>query len=429
MDSSTIITIATLVILVAFSAYFSASETAFSALNRIRVKNLAADGDKRAGLVLRLADDYSTLLSTILVGNNIVNIAATSIATVLFVRLMGGSGATVSTIVMTVVVLVFGEISPKTLAKEAPERFAFFSAPILRVFTVILKPVNYLFAAWKKLLSRLFKTSAEQTITEEELLTMVDEAEAEGAIGGDDKELIRSVIEFNDSKVGSILTPRVDVEAVPLDADKETVTDRFVQTGYTRLPVYSGSIDHIVGVIHLRDFFETLGQPHKTLEDIITPVVFVPTFTKISSLLASLQQAHTHLAVVTDEYGGTVGVVTMEDILEELVGEIWDEHDEVVQEVYQLRPGVFRVAGNADIEEAFAAMGRPVPADADSSTINGWVMEQTGRVPQPGDCFEYEGIAVTIDTVEHNRVIGATFALPPPEEKAAAETDGSGAPG
>lgn len=269
MDSGSIYSILTIILLVGCSAFFSASETAYSTLNRIRIKNMAEKGSKNAKLVLELSGQYDKLLSTILVGNNIVNIAMTSIATVLFIKHFPTYGATISTIIITLVVLTFGEISPKTLAKESAEPFALFAAPILRVLVVVLSPVNSLFTQWKKLLSKLIKPKGSHSMTEEELLTMVEEAEQEGAIDREDTELIHNVIEFNDSKVNEILTPRVDIEAVPVDAALDAVTALFLETGYSRLPVYDSSVDDIIGVIHLRDYFEMITQGKQKLGDIV----------------------------------------------------------------------------------------------------------------------------------------------------------------
>ncbi len=408
MDTDVLSTVGILAILVLSSAYFSATETAFSAVNRIRLKNMAAGGNKRAELALKLSNNYSTLLSTILVGNNIVNIAATSISTVLFVSLFGGTlGPTVSTIVMTVVVLIFGEISPKTLASESPESFAIFSAPALKICTVILRPLNFIFSYWKILLSKIFRFSKAPTITEEELMSMVDEAQQEGAIEQGDKELIRNVMEFGDSRVSDILTPRVDVVGIPTGASIQEATDIFLSSGYTRLPVYEGSVDNIIGIIHLRDFFEAAMKNINAIEERMTPVVFVTAYAKINDVLTTLQREKSHFAVVAGEHGGIRGVLTMEDILEELVGEIWDEHDEIVEEIYPIEENVWQISGSADIDRVFETLS--LDGEAQSSTVNGWIMEQLHRIPSPGDTFEYKHMHITIDAVENNRIITCHF--------------------
>ena len=407
MDGGSITSIVVLALLILMSAYFSASETAFSTFNRIRMKNLAEGGNKRAASALRLSEDYNTLLSTILVGNNIVNIAATSIATVLFVKHWGDAGPTLSTIVMTVVVLIFGEVTPKNLAKESPETFAMFSAPILRVITVILTPINFFFRMWKKLLSRLFKSSTGPSITEEELMTLVDEAEQEGAIDEEDRTLIQNVMEFNDSRVSEILTPRVDIVALPMGSTQAEATQLFLETGYTRLLVYQDSLDQVLGVIHLRDYFEALQRGIKDIEELLSPVVFITPYAKISDVLKILQSEKAHMAVVTDEYGGTVGLVTMEDILEELVGEIWYEHDEVVEEIHQNDDGSCLVTGAAYVDDVFEMLG--ITGESDASTVNGWIMEQLGHIPQQGDRFAFGGYEIEVLGVQNKRVTQCLF--------------------
>lgn len=403
MDSDSIRSIIAIVVLVLFSAFFSATETAFSALNRIRIKSLAEGGSKKAQLVKKLSDDYDKLLSTILVGNNLVNIAATSISTLLFVKLFQKNGATISTVVITVLVLIFGEISPKSLAKESPEKFAMFAAPFLRVLVFLLTPVNFVFTQWKRLLKKLFKTGGDRGMTEEELLTMVDEAEQDGAIEEGDRQLINSVMEFNDSVASEILTPRVDISAVRTDSSQEDISAMFVDTGYSRLPVYEGSIDSIIGVIHLRDFFDLVINNKRQLSDIIQSPVFIAPNTKISDLLALLQRAKSHMAVVTDEYGGTMGIITMEDILEELVGEIWDEHDEIIEEFVCIEDGVYKIVCSADLDKLIEYFD--LTGEFDSSTVSGWIMEQLGKIPEENDTFEYDGLAVTVLKTDHHRAL------------------------
>lgn len=405
MDGDSTGSLALIGLLLLFSAFFSASETAFSSLNRIRIKNMAENGDDRAALVLALYENYDKLLSSILVGNNIVNIALTSIVTVLFVRRFGDGGATLSTIATTVAVLIFGEVSPKTIAKESPERVALFAAPLLRLLLLVAAPVNFLFAQWRKVLSLLFRAPEEQAITEEELFSIIQEAEEEGAIDEEDRTLIQSVMDFNDSKAADILTPRVDVVAVEREATLEEIGESFLHTGYSRIPVYEESIDNIVGVLHIRDFFE-LTVKHKKLEDIIGRVIFVPPNAKISDLLKTLQAQKCHLAVVTDEFGGTVGIVTMEDILEELVGEIWDEHDEIIQQFVKLESGDYRISCSADIDEMLRFFH--LTGEADSSTVSGWVIEQLGRIPKEGDTFSYENLFVTVTRLDNRRVMEIT---------------------
>ena len=331
MDSSLIGMTVAIVILVMCSAYFSATETAFTSLNTIRMKTWAENGDKRAARALAVGEDYDKLLSSILIGNNIVNITATTISTLLFTKIFVTYGATISTVVITIVVLIFGEISPKSVAKEFPERFAMFSAPILRVIILVLTPLNFLFSMWKKLLSKIFKPSGDDGITEEELMGIVDQAESEGGLDAHEGDLIRASIEFNELDVSDILTPRVDLVAVDEESTMQEVGALFVENGYSRLPIYHETIDNIIGVVHQKDFYKARVRGEDRLAMIKSPVVYTTPNTKIFKLLRILQMNKVHMAVVVDEYGGTEGIVTLEDILEELVGEIWDEHDEVTE--------------------------------------------------------------------------------------------------
>ncbi|MGN0171508.1 MAG: HlyC/CorC family transporter [Acutalibacteraceae bacterium] len=409
MDSDSIVTILIMIVLVALSSYFSATETAFSSINRVRIKNLADSGDKRAAKVLRLSNNFDKLLSTILVGNNIVNIALSSIATVLFVRYFGAAGATLSTVVITVVVLIFGEISPKSLAKESPEKFAMLSAPVMQALTVLLTPVNFLFSLWKKLLRRLFHVSDAPSITEEELLTIVEEAQQDGGIDKHESELIRSAIEFNEMKAEDILTPRVDVKAVEQNADCAAVAKLFTQTGFSRLPVYDETIDNIVGVIHLKDFYSRIYPNGGSVASIIKPVPFIARSMNIDDLLRLLQKEKSHMAVIADEYGGTVGIVTMEDILEELVGEIWDEHDEIIEEIQKLDDNTYRIVCTTNLEEMFDFFGLEVTSDA--TTVSGWVMERLGRIPVQGDAFSYEDLQVCVTKTDGRRLLEITVTV------------------
>lgn len=396
MDSSHIPLIVAIVILIIGSAYFSATETAFSSLNRIRMKNMAADGNKRAQLTLDMADQYDRLLSTILIGNNIVNICSTSIATVLFIAWFGSStGPTLSTVVMTVLVLIFGEISPKSLAKESPEKFAMFSAPILRVFLTILSPLNFLFGQWKKLLSHIFPSEADTGITEDELLTIVDEATNDGTFDEQESDLIRSAIEFNDLDVIDVFTPRVSVCGIEDTATNEEVAQVFRETGFSRLPVYHDNIDHIVGILHEKDFYNHVIAEHKPVSAVLQAPLYIAPSLQISDLLRLFQQSQTHLAIITDEYGGTAGIVTMEDILEELVGEIWDEHDKVEPEIEQLSENTYRVRGETRLSKLFDELDLDTP-ETDLTTVNGWLMSQLNSIYEK-EVFVYEGLRFTIE--------------------------------
>lgn len=377
-----------IVVLVTFSAYFSATETAFTSLNKIRLKNMAGDGDKKAKDVLEIYDNYDNLLSTILVGNNLVNIAISSIATVMFLELYPKYGATIATAVATVIVLIFGEISPKSLAKESPERFAMFSAPIIRFFMLILKPINWIFSCWKKLIAKLFNADGIRPITEDELLTMVEEAQTEGGIDEGQSELIQNAIEFNDLEAWDVLTPRVDIKAIEIDEDEDEIAELFLETGFSRLPVYEDDLDNIIGVLNQKDFHNFIKGGRASVSEYIKPVIFVAGSMRIAQLLKRLQTVKTHIAIIVDEYGGTYGLVTMEDIIEELVGEIYDEHDAVaLQDIVQQQDGSYRVLCSTNIDKMFDYFD--IDEEVDATTVNGWVILQIDKLPEVGDSFVY----------------------------------------
>ena len=385
-----------LVILVGFSAFFSASETAFSSLNQIRLKSRAEDGDSSAARVLAMAEQYDKLLSTILIGNNIVNIAAASIGTILFTQMLGAErGATVSTIVLTIIVLIFGEVTPKSLAKEMPEKVATAVSPFLVLLMALMTPLTWLFTQWKKLLGHFVHSGEADTITEGELMTMVSEAENDGELTDRESQLIRSAIEFDDVEVEEILTPRVDVVAVEDDIPLEELAQTFAESGYSRLPVYHGTIDNIIGVVHEKDFYIARLKKATKIDDLVVPTLYTTGSTQISQLLRTLREQHHHLAVVVDEYGGTEGIITLEDILEELVGEIWDEHDEVTEDFRKQSDGSWLVSGSASVDDLYEELDLPEEEDIDSNTVNGLVQEKTCHLPKVGDRFtlgEYDGV-------------------------------------
>ena len=387
---------AALVILVGFSAFFSASETAFSSLNQIRLKSRAEDGDSSAARVLAMAEQYDKLLSTILIGNNIVNIAAASIGTILFTQMLGAErGATMSTIVLTIIVLIFGEVTPKSLAKEMPEKVATAVSPFLVLLMALMTPLTWLFTQWKKLLGHFVHSGEADTITEGELMTMVSEAENDGELTDRESELIRSAIEFDDVEVEEILTPRVDVVAVEDDIPLEELAQTFAESGYSRLPVYHGTIDNIIGVVHEKDFYIARLKKATKIDDLVVPTLYTTGSTQISQLLRTLREQHHHLAVVVDEYGGTEGIITREDILEELVGEIWDEHDEVTEDFRKQSDGSWLVSGSASVDDLYEELDLPEEEDIDSNTVNGLVQEKTCHLPKVGDRFtlgEYDGV-------------------------------------
>lgn len=388
-----------IVICIILSSYFSATETAFSCANRIKLKNLAGKGNKKANLVLKLSEKYDKLISTILIGNNIVNILSSSLATIVFINLLGGSlGPTVSTIVLTIVVLIFGEITPKTLAKQFPEKFAMFSAPIINTFMKILIPFVFLFSLWNKLLEKIFKPEEEQGITEEELLTIVEEAEISGNIDIEDKELIENVIEFNDINVGDVYTPRVDIVSVNVNASKEDISNIFKETAFSRLPVYSESIDNIIGILNYKDFY---NLEYKEISEILKPTICVIKSKKINDLLKELQKQKIQIAVVINEFGETIGIITVEDILEELVGEIWDEHDEVEELVTKINDNEYLISGYASLHNLSNIID---VENSDIQTISGFVMELFKKIPAEKEIFEDDNFKIEILSMNNKRI-------------------------
>ncbi len=405
-ESSTKIVL--IVCLLLFSAFFSATEMAFSSLNKIRLKNAAENGDRKAADVLKVIDGFDRVLYTVLVGNNIVNILSSSVATVLFIDLLQNSakGTTAATVVMTVLVLIFGECVPKSLAKEKPEKFAMAVLPLMKFFRFILWLPATLLLGIKRLIALCFKRGESEEaaqITEDEIITFVEEAELEGSIGEQESELIRSAVEFNDREAQEILTHRVDISAISEDASEEEIESLFIETGFSRLPVYRDTIDNIFGVIHHKDYFNKVKTGMVTLSSVIKPVVSVHKSIKISDLLKMLQKEKTHIAVVADDYGGTLGIVTMEDIIEELVGDIWDEHDEVVEEIVELEENKYRVLCTASLDKVFEMFD--IRMESDEASVGGWVMKELDKIPEEGDTFTYDNVEVVVTKTDSKRLI------------------------
>ena len=409
-----------LVFCVIMSGYFSATETAFTSLNRVRLKSWADGGDQRAARTLALAEDYDKLLSTLLIGNNIVNNVATTIGAVLFIHLIDEvTGPTVSAIVLTVVILIFGEVSPKSLAKESPERFAMFATPLLGVLRTVLTPLNFLFTQWKRLLSKVFRKSADGGITEEELVTLVDQAESEGGLDQHESRLIRAAIEFHDLEVEEILTPRVDIVAVEDTDSMEEIAKIFAENGYSRLPVYHEDIDNIIGVIHEKDFHAARYRGLTSVKEMLGPMLYTTGNTKISELLRILQREKAHMVIVVDEYGGTAGLVTMEDLLEEIVGNIYDEFDpQEDQEIIALGDNRWRIAGSAELDDVAEALDMEFPEDEESETLGGLVFAQLNVIPEDGSHPEVElyGLHIRVEELTDRRVEWATVTKLAPSE-------------
>ena len=420
MDPSQAGLLAAIIVLIVLSAFFSSCETAYSTVNKVRLRTLAADGDKKAAKALKMADNYDRLLSTILVGNNIVNIVIASLSTVFFANIIKSNASlsvTVSTIASTVVLLIFGEITPKSVVKEYPEKFCMTFNGLVKVFYFILTPFNELFMLWKKLLKKIFRLSSEVSVTEDELKTYVEVAESGGEISEHESELIRSAIEFDDLDIYDIMTPRVNVVAVEENDSIKEIARKFFDSGYSRLPVYSKTIDSIIGIIHEKDFYFIKDNADKKLSDIMQSSVCVSKTMKISAVLRIMQKAKIHMAVVVDEFGGTSGIVTMEDIIEELIGEIWDEHDEVEVLLKRVDDSSYLVSGAENLEAMFEALGVKVKEEFDSITVGGWVIEQMGKIPVAGEKLEFQNLMITITKATVKKVVEVRVKLSEPVEE------------
>ncbi|MBQ7374252.1 MAG: HlyC/CorC family transporter [Clostridia bacterium] len=407
------------IVLVLLSAFFSATETAFTSANRARLKILAEDGKKSAKKALALTENYDRLLFTILIGNNIVNIVMATISGLMFAILITSNATLsefVSTAVTTVVVLTFGEITPKMIAKTIPEKMAGFVSYPISFFIILLYPLNMIFTGWKWLLKKIFKFKDDDVITEEELLTYVEEASEDGTLNESETELISGAIEFNDVEVGDILVPRVNVIAIDVDTPMDEIKDVFLQNGFSRVPVYKNSIDTIIGMIHEKDFFNAYLNGTKNIKGLITSMAIATEHMKISVLLRTLQKQKVHMATVLDEYGGTLGIVTLEDILEELVGEIWDEHDEIVNYFTKVDDSIYLVDGNAEMVDFFELFDQEEDEDIDSNTVSGWVIEQYGDIPPIGATVNFNNLEITVVKRNLRKVLEVKVFIKNPDE-------------
>ena len=399
-----------IVVLVLLSGFFSGTETAYSCANKIKLKSMVTLGKKHAKAVYNFADEkYDKLVTAILVGNNIVNLTASALSTILFTKLIVSNpdvAATVSTVVLTVVVLLFGEITPKYLASVYPEKFCFLFYPLMQFFYWILLPLCKVFDGFKWLLAKIFKIKKDESITDEELMSLVDEAEESGTLKEDESELLRSALEFDDLKVEDILVPRVDVVAVEEDSTMEEVLALFEKTGYSRLPVYKDTIDNVIGVIHERDFFKAYIRGVQQISSLAQEIEFTTEYTRISTLLKQLQKKKVHMAAVADEYGGLVGIVTLEDILEELVGDIWDEHDQ--QEVLygKISNEEYWVDGKCELNEFFELFDLEDEDEKyDSNTVGGWATECYGGIPPIGEPLNAGGFEIKVVKATKQKIL------------------------
>ena len=405
LDTDSVLLLLSMAALIGMSAYFSASETAMSSVSRIRMKSLAEDGSKKAEKVLRLAENFDKTLSGLLIGNNVVNIASTSIGTYLATMWWGAGGVGISTVIMTVLVLTFGEILPKSFAKENAEDFALATVNILSAIVRVLTPIAAVFSGIKGIISRP-DDDKKPSITEEELKYIIEEIQDEGVLEEQESELAQSALEFDEIKVSEVLTPRVDIVAIDVNTDVAEIQKTVLREHFTRIPVYEDNIDNIIGILHEREFLAAMLSGKKfSVRDIINDVMFIPDNLKISKTLSQMQKNKMQMAVVVDQYGGTAGIVTMEDILEELVGEIWDEHDEVLQLIQPVSPNVYKVNGNMDIDDMVDEIGyEGKEIESMYNSVGGWATEVLGKIPAAGDSFVYDDLKVTVSEVDDNRV-------------------------
>ncbi len=421
MDALILVSIISLVLLVAVSAFFSASETAFTSANRIKLKNLVNDGNRKAERSLKLLDDYDRLLTTILIGNNLVNILSSSICTWLFTDLFGPVGVIIATVFMLVVLLLLGEITPKTLAKSNPEEVAMrFSQP-LSVLSVIFKPISTVFIAISRALSK--KKEDMPTLTEEELVVMIDEIEGEGTLEKSESDLIKSAIEFDDKQISEILTPRVDVVGIERNSTMEQLKDLFISSGFSRIPLFDGTIDRIVGVVYAKDFYQRYFENKNTrIEDLMRPVKFLPETATVAKALTEIQKSMVQMIIVIDSYGGTVGIVSLEDVLEELVGEIWDESDEVQHFIIRESDGSYAVLGDTDINDMMTELGVEFDiGDYDDHTVSGYLQYKLNRIPVKGDRVENEAVKMMVSSVRNRRVRMVHVNVKAPVQEAVSE--------
>ncbi|MDD4781572.1 MAG: hemolysin family protein [Tissierellia bacterium] len=405
MDSDAISQVLVFCLFIIVSAFFTASQTAFTNFNKVRIKNLVNSGNKKVGLTLRLIEDYDKLLSTIIIGLNISNITAVSLSTVFFYNYYKKIGVVFSIVIMIAVILILGVFLPTIIVKKRSVKFAIFSAPILKVCIFIFSPINYIIANFNKIINSNMEFDEETSLIEDELITMINEVENEGVMNKNESDLIRSAIEFNEVSVEDIFTPRTDIVAIEDEDTIEYVKESFLTSGYSRLPVYQDNIDNIIGVLHEKDFYQAVNRKEKDFKKLISDVLYVTPNKKISDLLKDLQLSKLHMAIVIDEYGGTAGLVTMEDIIEELVGEIWDEHDEVVEWFKKIGEDKYLISCNADIDDMFDLFDIEPDEELDISTVNGWLTMIFEEIPEVGGKIQYKNLDITVTKAEAKRVL------------------------
>ncbi len=404
MDDDGISQVAVLIIVLLTSAYFSAAETAFLNYNKSRMRNMEAN-NKKAALVLNLEDNYDNLMSTILFFRSVLNVTAASLIIFIFSKLFINKGILISTVIAIFIIMTAGELIPRGLANMAPDKTAMSCAPSMRLFVRICSPFNFILATLKEMIYRVFKAEEQPSVYEDDLRTVLDEVENEGVIDKSESDLIRSAIEFNETVAEDIYTPRIDIVGIEENESLESIKEKFILSGYSRLPVFSGGMDNIIGVLHEKDYYQALHRKEKDINKMVSKTIYVTPNKKISELLKELQISKAHMAIVIDEYGGTEGLITMEDIIEELVGEIWDEHDEVIEWFKKIGEDKYLVSCNADIDDMLDLFGIEVDDELDITTVNGFVTMLFEGIPEEGGRIVYKDLDITVTKAEAKRVI------------------------
>ena len=413
MDKSLIFKLAIVLIMMIFSALFSGTETAYSTVNKLRLKNYESQGNKKAGKALKLANRFDDVLTAVLIGNNIVNIATSSVSTVIFCDIFGDSGAAISTAVVTILVLIFCEVLPKSYAKRNSEKLALMFATPLSILVIIFKPFVWILNK----MSSVFKGDEAPTVTEDELKYMIDEIEEEGVIEEQESALMKNALDFDDITVNEILIPRVKVIGVELSESIDEIKELFNREMYSRMPVYEKSLDNITGIITNKAFFKMLDEGKTDIREIIQDVPHIADTNLISEAMRFMQSSKVHLAVVTDQYGGTKGIVTLEDIIEELVGEIYDEEDEIETNIKKLSDNKYEIAGDTNINDVLETLEiEESVIDTDYTTIGGWVTDLMEHIPEAGEYVETENFRITAVDVDEIKVDKVMIEiLPEPE--------------
>ena len=429
MDSSDTLQIVILVILLALSAFFSSTETALTSVNKIRIRSLAEDGNKRAQVVKQLTDNPAKMLSTILIGNNIVNLSASALTTVLATKIagrlgMGGASGQIvglGTGILTVLVLIFGEITPKSAATINAESIALRNGPIIlwlsRLLTPVIVIINALSAGVMRLMG-INPDSEAAPMTEDDLLTVIDVSHEDGVIESEEREMITNVVDFGDSEASDVMVPRIDVTFLDVEADYEEVVSLFREEKYTRIPVYENDKDHVVGILNLKDVFCFTGEPDDFhIADIMRKPHFVYEFQKTSDLMLQMQNRSINMIIVLDEYGAVAGIATMEDLIEEIVGEIRDEYDEEeIDDIRRTSTGDYIVDGNVKLDDINDLLDLEIETD-DYDSLAGHVIHELGHIPSAGESITIEGIRFVVRKMDKNRIDTIFIKMPDTSEK------------